>query len=127
KIRFLLECAIEYALMEISVFRMCLPNDLRKLGWNRPLKCVNPIGFRRPVNLTGYGVPAETAGVAGGLGLIQVGLAAPQGLFGAPALAVFLLQVRIEVGILERARSLGGNQPQHRASGRREYAGGQVI
>src|SRR5271168_2607906 len=113
--------------MEISVFRMCLPNDLRKLGRNRPLKSVNPKGFRRPVNLTGYGVPAEAAGVAGGLGLIEVGLAAPQGLFGAPALAVFLFQVRIKVGILERDRSLGGDQPQHRASGRREYAGGQVI
>ncbi len=81
--------------MEIPVFRMCLSNDLRELGRNRPLKFIDPKGLRRPVNLIGYGIPAETAGVARGLGLIQVGLAAPQGLFGAPTLAVFLLQVRI--------------------------------
>src|SRR6267142_6983561 len=105
--------------MEISVLRMRLPNDLRELGWNRPLKSVNPIGLRRPVDLAGYGVPAETAGVARRLGLIQVGLAAPQGVFGAPTLAVLLLQIRIEVGILERGRGLGSDQLQHRAPGRR--------
>src|SRR5260370_2905808 len=119
--------AIEYLCMEIPLLRMSLSNYLPEPGWNRPVKSVYPKGLRGPIHFIGNGVPAEAARVTRRLGLIQVGLAAPQGLLGAPALAVFLLQIRIEVGILERDRGLGGDQLQHRAPGRREDPGSQII
>ena len=83
--------AIEYCFDGTSIFRMGLSNDARELGCNCLVKSVDPKGLRRPVNLIGYGIPAETAGVARSLGLIEVGLTAPQCLLGAPALAVLLL------------------------------------
>src|SRR5882672_8089868 len=106
---------------------MRLSNDSPELGRNRRVKFIDSIGFRRPVDLIGYRIPAETAGVAHGLRLVQVGLAAPKSLFGSPTIAVLLPQVRIEVGVLQRNRGLGGEQLQYRASRGREHAGGQVI
>src|SRR5260370_11504262 len=119
--------AIEYLSMEIPILRMCLSNYLPEPGWNRPVKSVYPKGLRGPVHFIGNGVPAEAARVTRRLGLIKVGLAAPQGLIGAPALAVFLLQIRIEVGIFERDRGLRGDQLQHRVAGRREHLWGQIV
>src|SRR5882762_1278995 len=119
--------AVDCLLMESSVFRMRLLNYSREVRWIRPVKFKDPKGLRRPVDLLGYGVPAETARVAQGLRFSQIGLAAPQGLFGSPALAILLLQVHIEVSILERDGGLRGEQLQHCTAGGREHAGGQVI
>src|SRR5712671_1668729 len=94
KVLFLVSCAIECLFKESSVFRMRLLNDSREFRRVRRVKFKDPEGLRRPVDRSAGGIPAETAGVAHGLRLSQVGLAATQGLFGAPTLAVLLLQVR---------------------------------
>src|SRR6267154_1631832 len=91
KVLFLVSCAIECLFKESSVFRMRLLNDSREFRRIRRVKFKDPEGLRRPVDRSAGGVPTETARVAHGLRFSQVGLAAPQGLFGALTLTVLLL------------------------------------
>src|SRR5271170_7340143 len=127
KIIFLASCAIECLLKGSPVLRMRLLDYSRDVRWIRRIEFKDPKGLCRPVDLSGCGIPAKAARVAQGLRFSQVGLASPQGVFGSPSIAVLLLEVRIEVSVLQRDRGLGGDQLQHRASGRREHARGQVI
>src|SRR6202011_4693839 len=68
--------------------------------------------LRRPVDLSGCGIPAETARVAQGLRLSQVSLAPPQGLFGSPTLAVLLLQGGYQREGQNDKRNAGNHQSQ---------------
>src|ERR1700738_5359236 len=78
--------AVECLFMKLFVFRMRFLNYLRERGRTRLVKVIDPIGLGGPVDLIGYRIPAETARETHGLGLIQVSLTAPQGVFGAPTL-----------------------------------------
>ena len=86
----------------------------RRYRW---VELENSESFRRPVNPTTRGLPAEAAREAQILRLSQVRLAASQSFFDSPPLAVLLLQirigplqVRIKVGVLQRDRCLGSEQ-----------------
>src|SRR5882757_9882887 len=99
---------------------MRLLNDSREFRRVLRIEFKNPEGLRRPVDRSAGDIPAETTRVAHDLRFGQVGLAAPPGIFSPPTLAVLLLQICIEVGILQRDRGLGGEQLQYRAPGGRE-------
>src|SRR5882762_4323305 len=84
--------ALERLLKKIFVLRMRLLDDSCDVRWTRRVKSKDPKGLRRPVDLSGYSIPAETAGVAQSLRFGHVSLASPQCLFDFPTLAVLLLQ-----------------------------------
>src|SRR5437660_2769256 len=92
KILLPLSGALERLRKEIFVLRMRLLDYSRDVRWTRRGKSKDPKGLRRPVDLSGYRIPAETARVAQSLCLSQVSLASPQCLFDFPTLAVLLLQ-----------------------------------
>src|SRR5260370_19303722 len=65
--------------------------------------------------------------MAKSLSVGQIGLTSPQGLFSALALAVLLLQVSIEAGVLQRDRCLRRQQFQHCNPIRSEGMRGQGV
>src|ERR1700730_18037920 len=107
KIPSLVSGPLECLLKEIFVFGMRLLNYSRDVGRSRRVKSKDPKGLRRPVDLSAGGLPAENARVAQCLRFSQVSLAAPQGPFGSPTLAVLLLQARIEVRLRLAQRLFG--------------------
>src|SRR6266849_5786659 len=82
-------------------------------GLNRSIILKDLVGFLRPVYFSTRNVPAETAGVTYALPFSQERLAA--------------LQIRIEVGVLQRNRGLRSQHLQQCYPVRREGARSQIV
>src|SRR5260370_14469823 len=104
---------VESLLHAISVVRMnSLKYQLQR--WlNRSIMLKDVVGFLRPVDFSAENAPAEAASVAYALPLSQESFAA--------------LQIRIEVGILQRNRRLRSQQLQHGDPVRCEGARSQIV
>ena len=112
--------AVESLLPQISVVGMnALEYELQ--GWlKRSIVLKDRIGFFRPVDVSVEHAPAEAACVAYALPLSQESFAAVQ-------IRIAALQIRIEVGILQRNGGLRGQQLQYCDPVRREGARSQIV
>src|SRR5712671_1966028 len=100
-------------LHKISIVRMNSLQYQLQRGFNRSMIVKDLVCFLRPVELSTRNVPAETAGVTYALPLSQESLAA--------------VQVRIEVGVLQRNRGLRSQHLQQCDPVRREGARSQIV
>src|SRR5258708_34277584 len=104
---------VESLLHAISVVRMnSLKYQLQR--WlNRRIRLKDVVGFLRPVDFSAENAPAEAASVAYALPSSQESLAA--------------LQIRIEVGVLQRNRGLRSQHLQQCDPVRGEGARSQIV
>src|SRR5258707_10935407 len=92
---------------------MNAPGCRLQRGLNRSIVSKDVVRFLRPVDFSTRNVPAEAAGVAYTLPLSQESFAA--------------LQIRIEVGVLQRNRGLRSQHFQQCDPVRRERARSQIV
>src|SRR6266404_6714125 len=113
KVGLFVDRALDSLLHKISILGMNSLKYQLQRGFSRSILSKDVVRFLRPVDFSTRNVPAETASAANTLRLNQE--------------IVTAVQVRIELGVLQRNRGLRSQHLQHRESFRRERARSQIV
>ena len=119
--------ALEEAPGALGVLGVGAAGHHRQRRLLRRLELVDAVGLARPADVAARRVPGEAAGVAGALRLVEEVMAAPQRRLGAPLVLERRLELAVKPRVLERDRSLRGDDLEERDAARREGAGRAVV